>query len=61
MAYVIYAERAGLIKADAPEHFSRAFRRRVVVAQSLYAVGAVLGLVSIPWGSASSCWSSSTT
>jgi len=47
---VIYAERAGLLKPDAPEHFSRAFRRRVIVAQALYAMGAALGLVSIPLG-----------
>ncbi|MGA2793264.1 MAG: TMEM175 family protein [Roseiarcus sp.] len=50
MACVIYADRAGLIKPDAPEHFSRAFRRRVIVAQALYALGAALGLFSIPLG-----------
>jgi uncharacterized membrane protein len=49
-ACVVYAERAGLLKPDAPEHFSRAFRRRVVIAQALYALGAALGLVSIPLG-----------
>jgi len=50
MACLIYSERAGLLKPDAPEHFSRAFRRRVIVAQVLYAAGAALGLVSIPLG-----------
>jgi uncharacterized membrane protein len=50
LACAIYADRAGLIKADAPERFSRAFRRRVIIAQSLYAVGAALGLVYIPLG-----------
>jgi uncharacterized membrane protein len=50
MAYVIYADRAGLIRADAPAQFSSAFRRRVIVAQSLYAVGAAIGIFSIPLG-----------
>jgi uncharacterized membrane protein len=50
LACAIYADRAGLIKADAPEHFSRAYRRRVIIAQALYATGAALGLVSIPLG-----------
>jgi uncharacterized membrane protein len=50
LACVVYAERAGLIKPDAPEHFSAAFRRRVLVAQALYALGAIVGLFSIPLG-----------
>ena len=50
MACVIYADRAGLVRPDAPEHFSRAFRRRVIVAQALYALGAVAGFFSIPLG-----------
>jgi uncharacterized membrane protein len=50
LACAIYADRAGLIKPDAPERFSRAFRRRVIIAQSLYAVGAALGLIYIPLG-----------
>jgi uncharacterized membrane protein len=50
LACAIYAERAGLIKADAPENFSRAYRRRVLIAQALYAAGAALGLISIPLG-----------
>ena len=50
LACLIYAERAGLLKPDAPEHFARAFRRRVIVAQAFYAAGAALGLISIPLG-----------
>jgi uncharacterized membrane protein len=50
LACVVYADRAGLTRKDAPEHFTRAYVRRVIVAQALYAVGAALGLVSIPLG-----------
>jgi uncharacterized membrane protein len=50
LACVIYGPRAGLMKDDAPPHFTRAFVRRIVVAQSLYAVGALLSLFSIPFG-----------
>jgi uncharacterized membrane protein len=50
LACWIYAERAGLIKADAPHGVSRAMWRRVVVAQLLYALGAALGCVNIPLG-----------
>ena len=50
IACLIYAERAGLIKADAPEDFARAFKRRILIAQTLYAFGAALGLISIPLG-----------
>ena len=44
--YVIwaYAERAKLLRDDAPAELSGAFRRRVIIAQSLYAVGALVGL-----------------
>ena len=45
-----YAERAGLIRADAPANISSAIRRRIVYAQTFYAVGALAGLVSIPCG-----------
>jgi uncharacterized membrane protein len=45
-----YAERAELIRADAPTELSNAFRRRVIIAQSLYAVGAFVALVSVPLG-----------
>ncbi len=37
---------SGLVKADIPVDFSDAIKRRVVVAQSLYAVGALLCVVS---------------
>jgi uncharacterized membrane protein len=46
----VYAERAKLIRDDAPAELSGAFRKRVIVAQSLYAVGALVGLVSVPIG-----------
>jgi uncharacterized membrane protein len=45
-----YSERAKLIREDAPPELSGAFRRRVIVAQSLYAAGALVGLVSVPLG-----------
>jgi len=45
-----YSERAKLIRDDTPKELLSAFRRRVVVAQSLYAVGALVGLVSVPLG-----------
>ena len=45
-----YAERAKLIRDDAPGELSGAFRRRVIVAQSLYAVGALIGFPSVPLG-----------
>ena len=45
-----YAERAELIREDAHGEMSRAVRRRIVVAQSLYAIGALAGLVSVPIG-----------
>jgi uncharacterized membrane protein len=50
MACLIYAERAGLIKTDAPPHFAGAFRRRIIIAQTLYAFGAALGLIGVPLG-----------
>ncbi len=45
-----YAERAKLIRNDAPTEIYRAVRGRIVVAQTLYAVGALLGLVYAPLG-----------
>ena len=45
-----YSERAKLIREDAPPELLGAFRRRVIMAQSLYAVGALVGLVSVPLG-----------
>jgi uncharacterized membrane protein len=46
----VYAERAKLIRKDAHGEVSRAIRRRIVVAQSLYAVGALAGLVNVTLG-----------
>ncbi len=45
-----YGERAQLIRDDAPAELSGAFRRRDIIAQSLYAAGAVVGLVNVPLG-----------
>ncbi len=41
-----YSIRAGLVKEDMPPEVSSAIKRRIVVAQSLYAVGAALCLIS---------------
>lgn len=40
-----YAERSGLIKVDTPEDVRRSIRRRIVIAESLYAVGAALSFI----------------
>ena len=45
-----YAERAKLVREEAHGEISRAVRRRIVVAQSLYAIGALAGLVNAPLG-----------
>ncbi len=45
-----YAERGRLIREDAHGEVSRAVRRRIVIAQSFYAVGLLLGLVNVPAG-----------
>jgi uncharacterized membrane protein len=45
-----YAERAKLIREDTPRELLGAFRRRVIIAQSLYGVGVLVGLVSVPLG-----------
>jgi uncharacterized membrane protein len=45
-----YAERAKLIREDTTTEVSRAIRRRIIVAQSLYAAGALVGLFSVPLG-----------
>ncbi|HZZ60794.1 MAG TPA: TMEM175 family protein [Roseiarcus sp.] len=45
-----YAERADLLREDAHAEVSRAIRRRIVVAQSLYAAGAFVGMISVPFG-----------
>ncbi|HUN52209.1 MAG TPA: TMEM175 family protein [Candidatus Sulfotelmatobacter sp.] len=44
-----YASRAKLVKDAAPEGISAAVRRRIVVAQALYAIGALLCLVDTTW------------
>ena len=46
----VYAERARLIREDAPQELSSLVKKRVIIAQSLYAVGAVVGVVSVPLG-----------
>jgi uncharacterized membrane protein len=45
-----YAERAKLVREDAHGEISLAIRRRIVIAQSLYAVGAVVGLIDVTLG-----------
>lgn len=44
-----YSMRAGLVKADTPAPILRAVRRRIVVAQLLYALGAGLCLANTYW------------
>jgi len=44
------AEWAKLIREGAHGEVSRAVKRRIVVAQSLYAVGALVGLVNVTLG-----------
>jgi uncharacterized membrane protein len=46
----VYSERAKLIREDAPTELSDAVRKRVIVAQSLYAIGAVVGLINVTLG-----------
>ncbi len=41
-----YAKRAGLIHADAPPDIGAAVERRIITAQSLYALGALLCLIN---------------
>ena len=45
-----YAEGAKLIREEAHGNISRAVKRRIVVAQSLYAIGALAGLVNVTLG-----------
>ena len=45
LAVWIYARRAGLLREDVGPEIDRAIRRRIVIAQALYAMGFVLGLV----------------
>ena len=44
------AERANLIRKEAHGDVSRAVKRRIVLAQTLYAIGALLGLVDVTLG-----------
>jgi uncharacterized membrane protein len=46
----IYAERTGLLSEGATAPISSAIKRRIVIAQALYAVGALVGLISVPAG-----------
>jgi uncharacterized membrane protein len=46
----VCAERANLIREEARGDISRAVKRRVVVAQSLYAIGALAGLINVTLG-----------
>jgi uncharacterized membrane protein len=45
-----YARRAGLLREETTEPIARAIRRRIVVAQTLYAFGAVVGLFNVTLG-----------
>ena len=45
-----YAERAKLVREDTPPELSDAVRKRILIAQSLYGLGAVVGLASVPLG-----------
>jgi uncharacterized membrane protein len=45
-----YAVRAKLTREDVTPEMSRAIRRRIVVAQSFYALGAAAGLIAAPLG-----------
>lgn len=44
-----YARREGLVSRDAPEEIGAAIERRIVVAQSLYAFGALLCVIHTCW------------
>lgn len=45
----ICAIETGLVKTDMPLHVSSAIQRRIVIAQSLYAFGALLSIFSTYW------------
>lgn len=45
----VYARRAGLLKDEAGPEVDRAIRRRIGVAQALYAFGAALCLINTGW------------
>ncbi|HEY5095921.1 MAG TPA: TMEM175 family protein [Candidatus Eremiobacteraceae bacterium] len=44
-----YATRTGLVKEDTTQEIGRAVERRIVVAQALYALGALLCIVNTYW------------
>jgi uncharacterized membrane protein len=44
-----YAERAGLLEPDETVDFHAAFRRRIFIAQALYAFGALLCVINTYW------------
>ena len=46
----VCAERANFIRGEARGDISRAVKRRIVVAQSLYAIGALAGLINVTLG-----------
>jgi uncharacterized membrane protein len=46
----VCAERANLIREEARGDISRAVKRRIVLAQSLYAIGALAGLINVTLG-----------
>jgi uncharacterized membrane protein len=46
----VCAERANLIREEARGDVSRAVKRRIVLAQSLYAIGALAGLINVTLG-----------
>jgi uncharacterized membrane protein len=50
MACWLYAERAKIVRADAPPEIAGAICRRIVYAQALYAFGAALGFVHVGLG-----------
>jgi uncharacterized membrane protein len=45
----VCALRSGLVKSDMPAEFPQAFKRRVIIAQTLYAFGALLSMISTYW------------
>ena len=44
-----YVQRAGLVKEDAPPDLDKAVMKRIIVAQALYALGALLCLINTYW------------
>jgi uncharacterized membrane protein len=49
-ASLLYARRAGLMREEMSTEAFAANRRRIIVYQALYAVGAAIGLVDTHWG-----------